>query len=101
MDSVEDYVKDSMEGLFAVTEALLLALCKDGHLPSDSLPKTLENTLSELPEDDAYGDKGAVIERMIDFLSAKAVEGQHKVTSLHGDKANDESLPRSTFLKSA
>lgn len=103
MDSIEDYVKDSMEGLFVVTETLLAALCDSGHLPREKFCRTLEDKLSEMPEDEAYGDKGAVIERVLDVLSAAAAEGRQKVTSLYGDQAsqNDGSLPCSSFLKSA
>ena len=69
----EDIAGEILTGQCTVMAALVIALHENGVLPKDSYSDVLQRLWSRMPEDEAIGEAGAVIERMIDFLSVRAV----------------------------
>lgn len=69
---VENVAGECLTGQCTVVAALVIALHENGVLPQDSYSDVLQRLWSRMPEDEATGEAGAVIEQMLDLLSARA-----------------------------
>lgn len=70
-----DHAQQISEGHCAAMFALVLALHESGVLPFEKYRETLHRVWAKMPEDAALGEAGAVIERVLDLLSARAETG--------------------------
>ncbi len=59
--------------------ALVLALHESGVLPFERYRETLHRVWAKMPEEAALGEAGAVIERVLDLLGARAETGDRSV----------------------
>lgn len=69
---IDDCAGEMAAGQCEIVAALVLALHESGVLPQNSYSDTLHRLWTRMPEEEAVGEAGAVIERMLDLLSARA-----------------------------
>jgi hypothetical protein len=72
VSGVDKYVDGIMAGQCAVVAALVVALHEAGVLPKDEYAAALNRLWIGMPDEEAVGEAGAVIERVLDLLSARA-----------------------------
>lgn len=73
MSGFDDYAYETVAGQCAVVAALVIALHDSGVMPLQRYNDALHQLWLEMPEQEAVGESGAVIERMLDLLAARAV----------------------------
>lgn len=59
-------------GQCVIVAALIVALHENGVLPKDKYRDALQRVWIGMPEEEAVGEAGAVIDRLLDFLRAGA-----------------------------
>lgn len=69
---IREHVLEAAEGQCAVVAALVIALHEAGVLPQDQYTNTLNRLWLSMPEDEAVGEAGAAIERVLDLLNETA-----------------------------
>lgn len=69
---IDDYAYQSAAGQCATVAALVIALQENGVLPLGRYSDALHRLWLEMPEDEAVGESGAVVERVLDLLAAHA-----------------------------
>lgn len=65
--------RQSAAGHSAVVSALVIALHENGVLHQDSYCRVLRRLWLQMPEEQAIGESGAVIENVLDLLAARAL----------------------------
>ena len=68
---VENVAGECLTGQCTVVAALVIALHENGVLPQNSYSDALQRLWSRMPEEEAIGEAGAVIEQMLDLLAAR------------------------------
>ncbi len=89
---IKDHVRQSAAGQCAITAALVIALHEAGVLPKDRYTDILERLWIDMPEKDALGEAGAVIEWMLDFLDGDVCSNSASGKVEHDIPASD--VPR-------
>lgn len=69
---VENVASQFLTGQCTVVAALVIALHENGVLPQGNYSAILQRLWSRMPEEQAVGKAGAIIEQMLDLLSARA-----------------------------
>ena len=69
MYRIDDYNEDSTSGIATALAALALALEEKGALRKSDYSDALHRLWDDLPEDEAVGESGAVIQKVLDVLS--------------------------------
>lgn len=69
---IDQYVCEVAAGQSAIVAALVIALQESGILPQGRYSDVLHRLWGEMPEEEAVGEAGAVIERVLDLLGAGA-----------------------------
>ena len=72
VNGVDEYVDGILAGQCAVVAALVVALHETGVLPKDEYAAALNRLWIGMPDEEAAGEAGAVIERVLDLLGARA-----------------------------
>ena len=73
-----EFAYEMKAGQCAVVAALVIALHEVGVLPRTTYCDVLQRLWADMPEDEAVGEAGAVIERVLDLFSAPALGSQPK-----------------------
>lgn len=68
-----EYLHEVTQGQCAVVAALVMALHESGVLPKDRYRDALHRLWRGMPEEEAAGEAGAVIERVLDILDETPV----------------------------
>ena len=76
MPSIDEHAEE-IAGLCAAVAALAIALDRAGSLPTARYRETLERLWLAMPEIDAVGDAGAVIERILNHLPVAGPRNRH------------------------
>ena len=69
---VENVAGEVLTGQCTLVAALVIALHENGVLPQDIYSDVLQRLWSNMPEEEAIGEAGAVIEQVLDLLAARA-----------------------------
>lgn len=69
---IDNHRDEAVAGQCAVVAALIVALHETGVLPKDKYRDVLHRLWIGMPEEQAVGEAGAVIERMLDLLHTRA-----------------------------
>lgn len=98
LSATNDYVSETAAGQSAIVAALVIALNETGVLPMDKYADVLNRLWIRLPDEEAEGEAGAVIARVLDLLgtlagsalpSGEAARGQPASTA-PGRPVNDD-----------
>ena len=65
-------VDEAVAGQCAIVAALVVALDESGVLPKDKYHDALRRLWIQMPEEEAVGEAGAVIDRLLDLLRPHA-----------------------------
>lgn len=69
MNTSDDYNENCLPGIVTAVAALALALENNGGLRRQDFGNTLRRLRDSMPEDEAVGESGAVIERVLEALA--------------------------------
>ncbi len=102
VSGIDEYVCEVAAGQCAIVAALVIALHENGILPQDRYGDVLRRLWSGMPEEEAVGEAGAVIERVLDLLSARAgvayqvedAEQKQKISTFARRAVNDDAIAR-------
>jgi hypothetical protein len=102
VNGVDEYVDGILAGQCAVVAALVVALHETGVLPKDQYAAALNRLWIGMPDEEAAGEAGAVIERVLDLLSARAytadppddAAGEQAVSARAGKPVIEEAAAR-------
>lgn len=72
MSGIDGNTHETLAGHCVAMAALIIALDENGVLPKHDYCDTLRRLWLQMPEEEAVGDAGTVIERMLDFLDPSA-----------------------------
>ena len=72
VSGINNYAYETLAGQRAVVAALVIALQESGVLAPGRYRDALHRLWTEMPDDEAEGEAGAVIEQMLDLLAAPA-----------------------------
>ena len=75
LQELSSYVQETVEGQCTIVAALVIAPEESGALPPDGYRKNLLRLWRAMPEQEAVGEAGAVIERVLDLLAAQGSAG--------------------------
>ena len=67
---IEEYPYEMMQGHCATVAALVIALDECGVVPKNRYTDVLHRLWQEMPEEEAVGEAGTVIERVLDEVQA-------------------------------
>ncbi len=70
LSGIDQYVSEVAVGQSAIVAALVIALQESGALPRDKYGEVLNRLWREMPDEEAMGEAGAVIERVLDLVGA-------------------------------
>ena len=102
LSGFDDYAYETLAGQCAIVAALVIALHENGVLAQGRYSDALQRLWMEMPEREAVGEAGAVIERLLDLLDARAssacpsgdAEMKPRVSAFAGRPANDDAVVR-------
>jgi hypothetical protein len=110
LNGVDEYVDGISAGQCAVVAALVMALHETGVMPKDEYTAALNRLWIGMPDEEAVGEAGAVIERVLDLLGARASSAnrpdeaveEQAISARAETPVNEDAIPRSaaTPLKS-
>lgn len=86
MSASENECHEMATGHCAVLAALVIALDESGVMPKEVYSDALHRLWQDMPEDEAIGEAGAVIERVLDMLESPGGSG-----SQSDDKSDEQS----------
>jgi hypothetical protein len=86
MYRIDDYNEDSTSGIATALAALALAMEEKGSLRKSDYSDALRRLWDDMPEDEAVGESGAIIQKILDVLAvadsrAPAGNGAGKATA--------------------
>lgn len=103
VSGIDDYAYETAAGQCAIVAALVIALHENGVLPLGRYSDTLHRLWMEMPEDEAVGEAGAVVERVLDLLAARACTaypsngGEQDIPAFARRPVNDDAIGRPTL----
>jgi len=69
MYRIDEYNEDSTSGIATALAALALALEEKGALRKSDYSDALRRLWNDMPEDEAVGESGAIIQKVLDVLA--------------------------------
>ena len=100
---IDPCAQDTKTGDCAIVAALVIALHDNGILSTHQYSSALERLWLAMPEEEAVGETGEVIEHMLEMVAARADTGSsfepkppHEPPQVLADIANNDAIPRPT-----
>ncbi len=72
LSDIDKHGDEAVAGQCAIVAALIMELDESGVLPKDKYNDALRRLWIQMPEEEAVGEAGAVIDRLLDLLRPRA-----------------------------
>lgn len=95
MYRIDDYNEDGTSGIATALAALALAMEEKGALRKNDYSDALRRLWDDMPEDEAIGESGAIIQKVLEVLAAT----DSRVPA--GNGAGEATMPEAVMLRVA
>jgi hypothetical protein len=95
MYRIDEYNEDGTFGIATALAALALAMEEKGALRKNDYSDTLRRLWDDMPEDEAVGESGAIIQKILDVLAATDSKAPA------GNGTGEATMPEAVMLRVA